>query len=240
MRKVYSLGAGLMLALLAALMVCSTIFATSAYAGPSEEQLLVDQAALTLDNFQKDDNMGWYRDLLGDADGVLIVPDLFKAGLLIGGSGGKGVLFTRDEGAGVWHGPIFYNMGSVTGGIQIGGQLSEVVFLIMTKEGVESMYAPSVKLGTDVSIAAGPVGAGAEGATTHNPQAAFLSFMRTKGAYVGLTLEGTVITVDDGSNARYYGRSVRPIDIILGRVSSAAGGDGLRSDLARDAAKKQE
>jgi len=240
MKKVYSSGAGLAVALLAVSMAFTMSFAPRAYAEQSDEQLLVDHAELVLANFQADENLDWYRDLLGDAEAVLIVPELFKAGLLIGGSGGKGVLFVRDDGSGVWRGPVFYNMGSVTGGLQIGGQLAEVVFLVMTKEGVESMYAPSVKLGTDVSVAAGPVGAGAEGATSHNPQAAFLSFMRAKGVYVGLTLEGAVITVDDGSNARYYGRSVRPVDIILGRVSSATGGDMVRSGLARDAARKQQ
>ncbi len=214
-------------------------FAVDACAVTSDEQQLVDEAVITLNSFQTTEDMGWFRDMLPDAEGVLIVPDMFKAGLLIGGSGGKGVLLVRDEKTGAWIGPAFYNLGSLTGGLQIGVQISEVVILVMNRDGVESLYSSSVKLGSDVSVAAGPVGAGTAGSVSL-PTATFVSFIRSKGAYAGLTLEGAVLDVDEDANASYYGKPVRVTDILLERSISSPGASKLRSDVSSYAARKKK
>jgi len=207
--------------------------APGAYAaGPTNEQVLVDQAQITLNDFRNAPEMGWFRDGLTDAKGILIVPSLVKAGLIFGGSGGKGVFLSRDMKTGKWKGPAFYNMGSLTYGLQIGAEKSEIVILAMTDDAVRTMISPSFKFGADASVAAGPVGIGAAGSVAPVPPAAFVAFARSKGLFAGLTIEGAVVTIDSDSNMAFYGGGVRPEDIIL--TGSAVNHDakGLRNALA--------
>ena len=137
----------------------------------------------------------------------------------------------RDEKTGKWSEPVFYTMGSVTFGLQIGGEKAEVIMLVNTVKGIESLYSTSVKLGAGSSIAAGPVGGGA-GAKA-NLNADFLSFARTKGAYVGLSLEGSVISIRDSWNKAYYGEEVRPVDILVTKKVSNKHSEALQSVLEK-------
>ena len=129
--------------------------------GAMEQQVLVDQSQITLGNFVSDPNMGWLVNNVQNAKAVLIVPSMLKGGFFLGGSGGRGVLLVRDEKSGKWHGPGFYTLGSVSFGLQFGGKKAEVIMLVMTQKGLESLYASSFKLGGDVAVAAGPAGGGA-------------------------------------------------------------------------------
>jgi lipid-binding SYLF domain-containing protein len=196
-----------------------------AYAAePNDQQVLVDQAQIVLSEFQKAPEMGWFRDTLPKAKGVLIVPSLVKAGLIFGGSGGSGVYFAIDQTTGECRGPAFYGMGSVTFGLQIGAEKAEVVILAMTDEAVKSMLSPQFKLGADASVAAGPVGIGAAGQASPLPAAAFLAFSRAKGAFAGLTIEGAIVASKGEYNAAYYGSPVTATDILVTGVSETMGG----------------
>ena len=108
----------------------------------------------------------------------MIYPQVLKAGFVLGGSGGTGVLLRRDERTGNWSNPGFYTMGAVSFGLQIGGESAEVILLVMTQKGMDSLLTSKFKLGGDVSVAAGPVGAGAKSDIT----ADFISFARVEGA----------------------------------------------------------
>ena len=188
---------------------------------PTQQQLLVDRAAYTLKNFIYDSNMKWFRDNLKNAKGLFIVPRLIKAGLLWGGSGGNGVFLVKDPQTGQWSQPGFYGMGSISFGLQIGGEVAEVVILVMTHKGKESLYTDQLKLGGSASVAAGPVGIGTEGATPMTMSADMVSFMRAKGAYAGASLEGALIKTSGNWNKAYYGKTVRPVDIFeKNRVSN--------------------
>ena len=182
---------------------------------------LVQKGLSTVDKFGADPDMSWFRDNVKEAEGVLIVPELVKAGFVVGGSGGRAMLLVRHRESGTWSGPVFFTMGSVSWGLQIGAKVSEVIMLVMTKKGLESLYTSSVKLGGDLSVAAGPVGAGVEGATSPNLSADYLSFARSKGAFAGLSLEGAVLKVNDDWNASYYGKPVRPVDVTVARTVSS-------------------
>ena len=182
-------------------------------AEPTDEKVLVDQASITLRDFMSAKEMGWFRKSIEKANGVMIVPGMYKAGLLIGGSGGKGVFLARDGKTGEWRGPAFYNMGSVNIGLQIGAEKSEIILLAMNKEALDILMSPSFKLGTDASVAAGPVGVGIAGSTAQIPTAAFVAYARSKGAYVGLTLDGAVVKNDEDANEAYYGRKTGPEEI---------------------------
>ncbi len=181
------------------------------------QQLLVDKARITVDSFVVDPNMTWLRAHLKDVKGVLIAPELLKGGFIVGGSGGSGVLLARDEETGRWTEPAFYSMGAASLGFQIGGQKAEVILMIMNLKALESLYTSSVKLGGDFSVAAGPVGVGA---ATKGVTADILSYARTKGAFAGVSLEGAVVKVSEGSNSAYYGKPVRPVDILVTRTVS--------------------
>lgn len=196
-----------------------------------EAEGIVDKARVTLNNFMNDSNYSWFHSQLKKAKGVLIFPQMLKGGFFWGGSGGTGVLLAKDEKTGEWSYPVFYTMGSISFGLQFGGEAAEVIMLIMTKKGVDSLYSSSVKLGGDTSISVGPVGAGAKGEVITD----IISFAKSKGLYAGVNLEGSILTVRDGLNESYYGKDVRPVEIIVFKKASNKKADGLRSSLANAA-----
>ncbi len=199
-------------------------------------QSLVDRARITLSDFLRDPNYSWFHDNLNHAKGVLIFPQVIKGGFIFGGSGGTGVLLVRDEKTGDWSEPAFYTIGSVTFGLQAGGEAAEVVMLAMTQKAIDSLLSSSFKLGGDASIAIGPVGAGAKAqADIPNVTGDFISFAKSKGLYAGLNLEGAVVGVRDSLNRAYYGKEVRPADIIVSHAVSNRGADELRAMLKKPA-----
>ncbi len=184
-----------------------------------DAQQLVEKARLTFENFTGDSNMSAFRDLVKTAKGVYIAPQVLRGAFIVGASGGSGVLLARDEKAGAWNGPAFYTIGEASFGLQIGGDASEVVLLAMTERGVSKLLSTQVKLGGDVSIAAGPVGAGVRGETA-GLSVDIVSFARSKGLYAGISLEGAVVATRDGLNKAYYGKAVTPTDILVRREVS--------------------
>ncbi len=207
----------------------SALFATAAQA-QSEQQQLVNSAETTLSNFLRDPQMTWLQKNIGRAKGVLIAPEVVKAGFIFGGSGGRGVLLGRSP-DGRWHGPVFYTLATASVGFQAGIQASENITLVMTEKGLNTLLAPSVKLGADASVAAGPVGAGAAGDITTD----FVAFARAKGVYGGLNLDGTVITANNDWNNAYYGKSVLAPDILVRANVHNHGADKLLGEVARAA-----
>ena len=195
-------------------------------------QEVVDGARAAVANFSADPDMGWFRDNVKNAKGVFIVPSLVKAGFVFGGSGGNGVLLGRDEKTGRWSHPAFFTMGSATFGFAAGIEKSEVILMIMTNKGMDSMLSTSFKLGADVSVALGPVGAGAKAQT-----ADIIAFSRSKGIYGGINLEGAVITTRDAMNSAYYGKPARTIDIVVKRSVQNNKADGLITEVRKVAGK---
>jgi len=209
-------------------------FIPSAVAEPAEQQLLVDKARVTFDTFMKDENQAWLKENLNQAKGLIIIPSLLKAGFFVGGSGGSGVLIVKDEKTGQWSQPAFYTLGAGSLGIQFGAEAAEIIMMVRTQKAVDALFTSSFKLGADTSIAVGPVGAGVKS----NIVADILSFSRTKGAFAGVSLEGSVISTKDKWNAAYYGKAVSPADIIVKRSVSNPGAKNLRSSVAKAAAGK--
>jgi lipid-binding SYLF domain-containing protein len=218
--------------------ICVTSLALAALAvagtpawAQSEQQALVNASETTLSNLMHDPDMTWLQQNIGRAKGVLIAPTIVKAGWIFGGSGGRAVLFARNEKTGHWSGPAFYNIGAASVGFQAGISVSETLTLVMTDKGLDSLLASSAKLGGDLSIAAGPVGAG----TGSDIASDFVSYSRSKGIYGGLNLEGSVISVADSWNREYYRMGVLPPDILLRGTAHNAQADRLAAALARAA-----
>ncbi len=226
--------------ILALALLLSPMAGPSVAAASSEEselKELVERSKTTLDTFMADSNMTWFREHIQEAKGVFIIPRMWKGAFFFGGEGGTGVFLVKSDTGGEWSNPAFYTMGTASVGFQFGLQASEIVLLAMTQRGVESMLSNTFKLGADVSIAAGPVGAGVEGATAAL-SADMVTFARTKGLFGGISLEGAVIAVRDEENRHYYGKEVRPTDILVKRTAENPQSASLRTALARAAAGK--
>jgi lipid-binding SYLF domain-containing protein len=177
----------------------------------ADQRNLVTDATVTLANFLSDPDMTWLQRNLKQAKAVVVAPQIAKAGFILGGSGGRAVVAARDAKSGKWVGPAFYTLATASIGFQAGISVSEVVTLVMTDKGLNSLLADSVKLGGDAAVAAGPVGAGAQS----NLAADFVSFSRAKGIYGGLNLDGTVISTSDAWNRAYFGQNVHAPDILV-------------------------
>jgi SH3 domain-containing YSC84-like protein 1 len=195
---------------------------------PSEPERLVADAQTTLSNFIRDPDQTWIQDNLGRARALLIAPQVVRAGFIFGGSGGRGVLVARDGRA--WAGPAFYNLATASVGFQAGLDVSEVIVVVMTEKGFNSLLSTSFKIGGDASIAAGPVGAGARSTVT----ADLISFTRAKGVYGGLNLDGTVVSTNVPWNDAFYGRSnLLPPDILIRRTVTSPKASSLLADVAK-------
>jgi lipid-binding SYLF domain-containing protein len=175
---------------------------------------LVEKSKLTVETFQSDPNMGSLRDLAKKAKGMLILPEMLRAAFIVGASGGSGVLVARDAKSGQWRGPAFHTLGGASFGFQAGADAAEVIILAMTERGVTKLLSPQVKLGADISVAAGPVGAGAAAATA-GLSADLVSYSVAKGLYGGFSVDGAVVGVRTALNQAYFGKPVTPADILI-------------------------
>ena len=217
---------GLPLMLLVAALFLTT--AAPVYASDSAgAQEIVNKASVTFRDFMRDDNYSWLREHLKDAKGLLIFPLVLKAGFFLGASGGTGVLLGRDSKTGEWSQPAFYTIGAASFGLQLGIEGAEIVVLMRTQKAVDSLLTSSFKLGGDISAAGGPQGVGVKSDVT----AHFISFARAKGVFIGLDLEGSVISVRESLNQTYYGRAVTPEDIIVKNEVSNNASEVLRAAL---------
>lgn len=200
-----------------------------ASAGAATEQELVNQSADILRGFYQMPERQIPRRVMSDARGLAIIRVL-KIGFGFSGKGGQGVVVARTGGG--WSGPSFIGLGGVGWGLQIGAQLTDFVFLLNTDAAVRAFSrGGNVKLGADVSAAAGPVGRDLQAAVT--PTAAVYTYSRSKGLFAGVSLEGAVIATQDSANARYYGRPVSARSILSGRVVRPRGANQLLNVLNR-------
>src|SRR5579863_5764007 len=176
------------------------------------------------------------KDLLSKAQCVVIVPGLKKAAFIVGGDYGRGFAICRNHGA--WGGPAAIRFGGGSFGFQIGGESTDVVMLVMSRRGIEKLAGDKLKIGADASAAAGPVGRTAAAATDIQLRAEILSYSRTRGAFAGVALDGTVVSQDGGEDRKLYGHEVNNRAILEGKVRPPEGAAQLISELGRFSARK--
>ena len=198
------------LAFAAALAGCAII--DRGHDSKSVSQTELQRAQATLEQFRSDPNMAGFRERLKDAKGVVIAPRVGRGGFIFGGSGGEAVALVR-EANGEWSNPAFYKIASASVGAQIGGDVSEIVMLLMTDKAVNGLLNPKFDLGADASIAAGPMGMG----TQRDITADILSYTKARGAYAGVSVGGAYIQPDEAANEAYYGKPATPTDILVRR-----------------------
>jgi len=169
---------------------------------------------------------------------VGIVPSQVKFALGLGGTYGRGVLVCRKGGNGAWDAPSMFTLGAASIGFQIGGKATDVVFLVMNPEGMKKLVQDSVKLGAELSAAAGPVGRSAEGATDAQLHAEILSYSRSQGLFAGASLDGAVVKQDRDDNEKLYGRKVTAKEILIdGAVPTPPAAQALDSTLTKYSSK---
>jgi lipid-binding SYLF domain-containing protein len=203
-------------ALLASLaLVPATMCAMPAFA-LTDQQELVEDSRITFDKLITSVEFGELPGYLKKARAVMIFPDVFKAGFVIGGQGGSGLLLVRDPAKG-WSQPAFYTLVEGSVGLQIGGQSSQTIFTIMSQKALDAILDNQMKFGGDMSIAVGPIGKGIGANTTTNLSADVYTFAKTSGVFGGVAFNGAGILKNDDNNHAYYGPDATPYGIVIER-----------------------
>ena len=205
-------------------------FCATAFAGESQLQ----KSTNVINEIMSTPDKGIPHDLLDKAVCVGIVPSEVKFAFVFGGSYGRGVLVCRKGGNGQWDAPSMFTMGGASVGFQIGGEATDVVFLVMNPEGMKKLVQDSVKLGAELSAAAGPVGRSADGATDAQLHAEILSYSRSRGLFAGASLDGAVYKQDRDDNQALYGHRVTAKEILIdGTVPSPHAAEALDGTLTK-------
>lgn len=212
------------------------LLALSACAGQAQsqtdQQTLVDRSTLVVQEMLGDQNATEARNLMKRAKGAMVCPRIFKAGFFVGGQGGGCLLVGRSANGG-WSGPAFYSMGSASLGLQIGVQDAEMIFIVLTDKGLQALLDSQFKFGADASVAVATIGAGVSGATTAALRADIVSFAQARGAFAGISLEGSLLSNKSDWNAAYYGRQIGAQQIVIGMDGQNPGAAPLQEMLAR-------
>ena len=156
------------------------------------------------------------RDLINKARCVVVMPSVLKVAFVVGGSYGRGTMVCRTgkDFTGSWGAPAMYALEGGSVGLQVGGEATDFVFLVMNDRGAGSLLRTKVKLGADASIAAGPKGRSAAADTDAYMRAEILSYSRARGVFAGISLDGSTLRPDEDANRKLYGSSTRAAKII--------------------------
>jgi lipid-binding SYLF domain-containing protein len=203
--------------LMSVLLVVLPILSSSASAADQEkdEDRLTNSGTVLKEILDVPDDIP--QDLLDRADCVVVFPSVLKAAFIVGGSYGRGAMSCRkgEDFRGSWGAPTMMALEGGSFGLQIGGEATDFVLLVMNERGASGILTSKVKLGADASVAAGPVGRSASAETDATLRADILSYSRARGAFVGVSLEGSTIRPDNGANKQIYGHEVPARQIVL-------------------------
>ncbi len=198
---------------------------------PDLSRHLVNASVGTVERFRKNTDFPQFVPMLDKAKAVMIFPSLIKAGFVGAAEGGSGVLLARrDDGS--WTSPAFYTLAAGSIGLQLGIQDTEMVMIIRSPGALESILTHQGKLGADMGITVGTLGAGAEAATTTNLGADVIAYVNANiGVFGGASLEGTALARRHDLNQAYYGQTLEPRDIVIAGNVSNPHADTLRGAL---------
>jgi len=220
-------------------LACCLLVALPIYAQQKEDTRLKDSYTVLKEILGTPDK-GIPTDLLNKSVCVVVYPSVKKAAFVVGGSYGRGVLTCR-TGAnynGAWSAPAMFALEGASFGLQIGGEATDFVLLIMNQRGAQSVLSSKVKLGADASAAAGPVGRTTSAETDIVMEAEILSWSRARGVFGGVSLEGSTMRSDDGANKDLYGKEINAREIVHGgTVKTPADGQPLIDLLQKTSPK---
>ena len=207
----------------AALGIALALASTAAVAGPQEDAR-AQNAVRVLTDIQAIPESAIPDKLFDEARAVLVVPDAIKAGLVIGGRRGHGLLSIKAA-DGTWSNPAFVTLTGGSIGFQAGVQSADIVLVFRSERGLESIVNGKFTLGADAGVAAGPVGRNASAATDGEMKAEIWSWSRARGLFAGVALDGAVLSIDDAADESVYGRDTTPRMIFESRAPQAPSPD---------------
>ncbi|MBI5640041.1 MAG: lipid-binding SYLF domain-containing protein [Nitrospirae bacterium] len=173
----------------------------------SKEVAKINEAVEVIEEIMSIPEKGIPPALLDNAQGIAIIPGVIKAGFVVGGRYGTGVVMVRDEGGG-WSNPSFISITGGSIGWQVGAQSADIILVFKNRRGITNMMSGKFTLGADAAIAAGPVGRQAEAGTDVQLKAEIYSYSRSRGLFAGLSIEGAALQIDNDANAAFYGEKV--------------------------------
>lgn len=215
------------------LIVC--LAATSLTYAQVKEQELVREAGTVLAEIMKVPDKGIPNSLMQEAQAIMIFPNVIKAGFIVGGRHGYGVVLTRDEN-GVWGFPVLLSITGGSFGGQIGVQATDLVLMFKTKRGVESILrGKQLTLGADASVSAGPVGRNLAASTDTSFRTEIHSWSRSRGLFAGVAIDGSKVKIDHGATTMFYGSPPPPVEVILKAqlATFPAGANDLRNQVVQ-------
>lgn len=206
--------------LFALLLSLGLIAAAPAHAGATEDKRAAD-AVKVLDQLMLVPEQAIPEALLRDAYAVAVIPGVVKAGLVLGGRHGKGLISVRSA-DGTWSYPSFISLTGASVGFQAGVQSTDAILVFRTARGVDNIVHGKFTLGADAAVAAGPIGRTAEAKTDAQLKAEIYSYSRARGLFAGVALDGAVLAIDHKSNQRAYGPNTTPRAVFEGRIEAAS------------------
>jgi lipid-binding SYLF domain-containing protein len=183
---------------------------------PSE---IINQSIEVLEEMSVSEDSGAFGALLKEAKGIAIFPSIIKIGWGIGGQYGKGIIFRKNSRVGIWYGPAFVKMKSISIGPQIGVQSIALVLVISNERGMEGFMEDNLTLGGTASIAAGPLGRSLSADTDYKFKASIYSYSISKGAYIGASFQGSAIQEDGEGNELFYGKRISNRTILANKIT---------------------
>lgn len=204
---------------IAAALAIALLAAAPVPARAADPRKKIDDAVRVLEEMMKESDKSIPAGLIADCAAIAVIPDVIKAGFVIGGRHGKGVLLVRTKSGG-WSDPAFIDLKGGSVGWQAGVQSADIVLVFRTPRGVENIAEGKFTLGADAGIAAGPLGRQAEASTDSALKAEILSYSRSRGLYAGLSLQGSSLQEDRKANKEFYGGATTMKDILAGRAAA--------------------
>ncbi len=199
-----------------ALVLAGLLVATTAIAAQRED-VRADDAVRVVRQIQSIPESAIPDRLLDEAKAIVVVPDTIKAGFMVGGRRGLGLMSVKSP-DGTWSNPVFVKLAGASFGLQAGVQSADVILVFRSERGVDSIVNGKITLGADAAIAAGPVGRNAAAATDGELKAEIWSWSRARGLFAGVALDGAVLSIDNGANRTAYGEGTTPRAIFEGRA----------------------
>lgn len=190
-------------------------------------------AAKAFDEIMAAPDKGIPGSVLDKAACVIVVPGMKKGGFIVGGSFGRGAISCRNTGNKGWGPPAMVELGGGSVGFQIGAEATDVVMLVMNRTGIESLLKSKFTLGGEASVAGGPVGRSSSAETDAAMKSKILSYSRSRGAFAGVSLQGTTLHQDEDANKAVYGKELGSDEILNGKVTAPAGAKPLTSILTK-------
>lgn len=206
---------------LVALTLAPRVVAQQGMADGVKESDRVREAIVVLGEVMGADDSSVPRSILERAEAIAVFPSLVKAGFVVAGQHGRGILSARDPNTGAWSSPAFLTITGGSIGFQIGAQAVDLVLVVQNRRGLEQLLDNQFKIGANASVAAGPVGRDASAETDIKLRAQILSYSRTRGVFAGVSLNGSTIRQDRDANGRFYGVGYRTKSIVIDLVGGS-------------------